>query len=1513
MQNLHRHTSFSNIFTPDSAATNEEYAKRAVELGHKVISSVEHGWAGYYFQTFELAKKYNLKFVFGAEAYWVKDREKEYFSGTNKKGEDTYAKDRGNHHILLLAKNENGRQAINDILSEANISGYYFRPRVDIGLLLSLPPDDVVVTTACIAFNGYDDIDDIIEQLHNHFKNNFYLEIQYHNTEKQKEWNKHLDELSEKLGIELIVGLDSHYIYESDAWKRDAILEAKGVFYEDEKGWFMDYPDDETVMNRFLAQNVFSRSKIQKAMDNTDIALTFDDYDNVPIFSKEIKLPTLYPNLTTEEKNKLYRKLIGKKFLEYTKNVPKSEYQRYYDGTKAEIQTYEDTGMVDYPLLDYEIVKDAVEHGGLITDTGRGCFTGDALIHTDKGLKKISDVKIGDKVIDKNGVFRNVVNTMSYEINEPLISIEHDCEANSIFPSICTEDHEIYIRGNGYNEWIKAKNLSTYDYVCVPKLNITQEECDNLIDYNIFGIGCPEKIFEKYPQDKNYWYLPIKKIRRIPKIKTTVYDLTVEKSHSYLLNNMIVHNSAVGYFTNTLCGFSKVDRFTSAIKLYPERFISTTRILETHSLPDIDLNVGTPEIFEESQVRILGQDHVYPMIAFGTLKKKSAFKLYAKAEGLDFALANEISEQIGDYDEAVKKADEEEKDQIDIYDFVDKAYEKYIEKSSEYWGIISDKKKAPSAYLLYQGNIRKEIGLIKCKSESTKKEYITCCIDGAIAENYKFLKNDILKVDVVLLIDKVFKRIGIRHFGVNELIEKVSNDPLVWKLYEDGYTVGLNQVEQDGSRKKCMNYKPKNVSELSAFVAAIRPGFKSMYKRFEEREDFSWGIPSLDNLIRTEELPVSFLFFQEQVMSVLNYAGFPMDECYGIIKAIAKKHPEKVKPLKQKFIDGFKDRIINDENMSENEALENAEKVWTIVNDNCFYGFNCVSGSTKIIKGAKNGKFVPTVEEMYNIMNSYRYAKNTGHMSLYKKYRRLGYGQSLSLFQDNKLKPNTIVGIYKAGVQQTYKVETESGCYLICTKNHRFPTPNGKKRLDELKIGDYLYCKGEYKHKYFDTSLFDTKKVGSGVSVIYRKAKERNRKNRNCCDICGKPYSENERFELHHIDFNRHNNSDENYSWLCCSCHKKIHYQHGRNKRYGNGIPTYLSKIISIEPYKMEMTYDIEMASPAHTFVSESGLVTSNSAHAYCMALDSLYQAWQKAHYPYEFYETLLQHYSNKGNKAKVSSLKSEMKKGFGIREGEYKFRNDNRSFASDQEKGVIYPSLASIKNVSQKTADSLYKLREKHYESFVDLLIDTKREKINSRQMDILIKIDYFSEFGEISKLLKIVEIFETIYDKSQIKKDKVAEIGIPENLISQYAGKETEKLFSNVNMIGLLRDYEKIIPYEKTTLYQKAYYQFNKLGYIDIVDKSCARVVVALSVNAKYSPRLSVYALANGNTITVKVPKPQFRKNPIEEGDVIRVLTQRKKQKVRMKDDGSFEPVEGVFDWWIMDYEKIGVKKEM
>lgn len=95
VENYHKHTCASNIFTPDSPATYDQYAKRAVEIGHKTLCSLEHGWQGKYHECREIALKYGLKFIFGTEAYWVLDR---------------HEKDKTNSHIVLLAKNENGRQ-----------------------------------------------------------------------------------------------------------------------------------------------------------------------------------------------------------------------------------------------------------------------------------------------------------------------------------------------------------------------------------------------------------------------------------------------------------------------------------------------------------------------------------------------------------------------------------------------------------------------------------------------------------------------------------------------------------------------------------------------------------------------------------------------------------------------------------------------------------------------------------------------------------------------------------------------------------------------------------------------------------------------------------------------------------------------------------------------------------------------------------------------------------------------------------------------------------------------------------------------------------------------------------------------------------------------------------------------------------------------------------------------------------------------------------------------------------
>ena len=340
----------------DSVVTNEDYARRAVELGHTILSSCEHGTQGNYWQCSEIAKRYELRWRYVSEAYFVKDRRE---------------KDTANCHLILAARTRKGIGDLNFALSEANISGYYYRPRVDLELLMALDPRDVFVTTACVGGvykYGWEDAEKLILRMASHFRDSFMLEVQYHDTDKQREVNRFLLGLYRKHGIPLIMGTDSHFIYPEDTALRDQRLEANRIRYEDESGWYMDYPSGAEAYRRFRQQGVLSDAQIREAMENTGAFLTFEDIE----FDKSKKLPTIYPDLTQEERNQKYLSLVNEAFEAQTADMTAEEKAVRAAGVEYETNVVTSTNMSDYFLLDHEIVRRAAEKGGIITKTGRG-------------------------------------------------------------------------------------------------------------------------------------------------------------------------------------------------------------------------------------------------------------------------------------------------------------------------------------------------------------------------------------------------------------------------------------------------------------------------------------------------------------------------------------------------------------------------------------------------------------------------------------------------------------------------------------------------------------------------------------------------------------------------------------------------------------------------------------------------------------------------------------------------------------------------------------------------------------------------------------------------------------------------------------------------------------------------------------------------------------------------------------------------------------------------------------
>lgn len=346
--NYHCHNMYGNPISMDVIVSMEDYCKRAIELGHDAFFTTCHGLQGDIFQATTLAHQYNLKMIVGAELYYVKDR---------------FEKDRSNRHIIIIALNHDGIRDLNRVISESFTTGMYYRPRIDEELLFSLNPNNVIITTACVA--GLWNDEELIVKMKNYFGGHLFLEVQDHNEEIQKEVNKTVVRLSQKYNIRIIHANDSHYIYPEDAKYRDLFLKAKGIVYEQEANFILDYPDYDEIVKRYEIQGILNKNQINEALQSTNV---FQEVDCSDYINDEIKLPSVSENPNAELK-----RIINESWTQDRERIPKEKWKEYLDAIRYEVDIIEKTNMANYFLIDYNIAKIAKEkYNGVLTNTGRG-------------------------------------------------------------------------------------------------------------------------------------------------------------------------------------------------------------------------------------------------------------------------------------------------------------------------------------------------------------------------------------------------------------------------------------------------------------------------------------------------------------------------------------------------------------------------------------------------------------------------------------------------------------------------------------------------------------------------------------------------------------------------------------------------------------------------------------------------------------------------------------------------------------------------------------------------------------------------------------------------------------------------------------------------------------------------------------------------------------------------------------------------------------------------------------
>nr|DAX91610.1 MAG TPA: NinG recombination protein [Caudoviricetes sp.] len=629
------------------------------------------------------------------------------------------------------------------------------------------------------------------------------------------------------------------------------------------------------------------------------------------------------------------------------------------------------------------------------------------------------------------------------------------------------------------------------------------------------------------------------------------------------------------------------------------------------------------------------------------MKAAGALKEAARCLGVDKDIADAYSKKIKSVsfdDDEDFYDDELEHAKLDHVN--DGKHNELFKLAKQLVGIMTGFGKHASAVIVSNQDITKYCSLEMQKDSKTKEETYVASTNFKHLESMGFLKEDILGLRTLDVIDDCVSIAGVK--DSLDLINLPWNDEKTLDLLRKGDTLGVFQMKSYGMTQVLKDIAPRSFVDLISVVALYRPAciLGGTLQEFIDRRNgkpFEYLDPRLKDVLSET---YGIMLYQEDIMKVVQViGGYSMAEADTVRRAIGKKDHDLMQQITGEFIERAK---------STGTDPEVAQKILDMIVAAGSYSFNhCISGDTVLYRD--KGRHKPlTVAEMYKTMHDREWAKKNGHKHLNDKYRRYGYGKSLSMV-DDRIKINDIVDIYYKGKNDVYLVETENGSFVKATMKHKFPTPDGIKQLQQLQVGDLLYTKGDravVKETYNLTDLErSTNLPTKGQRGFQRQdySATRNfedaittaKQEQKPCELCGCGYGST-RFEMHHKDFNRKNNDLDNFQWLCVSCHKKEHYKHGRAKKGDHGYFINIDKIKSITYVGVEDVYDVEMAHPNHTFVVNNGLVVCNS-HSQSYGYMAYITAYLKAHYPLEFYVATIN--SEDGNQEKILPYIQEIKR----------------------------------------------------------------------------------------------------------------------------------------------------------------------------------------------------------------------------------------------------------------------------
>ena len=278
--------------------------------------------------------------------------------------------------------------------------------------------------------------------------------------------------------------------------------------------------------------------------------------------------------------------------------------------------------------------------------------------------------------------------------------------------------------------------------------------------------------------------------------------------------------------------------------------------------------------------------------------------------------------------------------------------------------------------------------------------------------------------------------------------------------------------------------------------------------------------------------------------------------------------------------------------------------------------------------------------------------------------------------------------------------------------------------------------------------------------------------------------------------------------------------------------------------------------------------------------------AYMRYYYPIEF----LTAYLNCADTLEDINKGTELAEILKIKISSVKFEKSSASYTFDKVENIIYKGVGSIKFLNDKMADELYSLSQNNkYKSFTFLLQDiNNKTSCNSRQVQILITLNYFRDFGKNKKLLEIFKMYQLLSKKKQVSTKDMENLHLDKDILERHSKTKTNKMFKDVDWISYIDEISKPIKDECLPLKEQIKAEIEYLGSpvttIKNLTEDFMAVIEFKTYKDKHRPYITLYILKTGEKIKTKITDSKlFSSNPFKLYDILKTAKLSSKKKIK------------------------------